>query len=582
MKHGLLFFIVFSFFISCADLPIRTRRQGVDAKEPPSRQAVAELLSQGSERDTKPGSSGGVSQSSGASVTEPLQTSDRETSPALSPANVSSVEAPWFERILEIYHSPASDSEKAQQISAELDSAHKSSGLNISQMAKELLGREPRAADYFDYWLIQKLWAQGEYAKAAQFAKPLINSASPTVRQSAQYLHDQYLAQQSANRQKIGLIVPVANRKDIQGALEMALGITGSNSPYQLYVENEPESEEEYRKSVEKLVRQERVISIFGGLRNKSRSWIVRASQEYEVPFIYLGQKSLVTKESPWILQAGQSLEHQMRWLAKAAYDQGARRLAIIYPNDLYGTEAATVFWNEWLALGGRVTQAETYHPKENDFQSLIAKMTKKDPAALAKRQLEYKKIIQQKLEQFPQRRREILSQGPVAMLPAQVDFDAVFIPDTVMGMSKILSTLAFYGVKHIPVYGTSLWFSPEMKKYAGPLWAGHVQVAVSSHALLPYVNQAIPFLQDYQLRTGQLPSVYAMWTFESGLVVRDLLLRKAPESRRELLDLLKSSSLSGLRGVLGQDLYFDEFGEMNHPLKILRWSRGEKFELSL
>ncbi|MCX7675505.1 MAG: hypothetical protein N2Z70_06725, partial [Bdellovibrionaceae bacterium] len=201
---------------------------------------------------------------------------------------------------------------------------------------------------------------------------------------------------------------------------------------------------------------------------------------------------------------------------------------------------------------------------------------------ALAKRQLEYKKIIQQKLEQFPQRRREILSQGPVAMLPAQVDFDAVFIPDTVMGMSKILSTLAFYGVKHIPVYGTSLWFSPEMKKYAGPLWAGHVQVAVSSHALLPYVNQAIPFLQDYQLRTGQLPSVYAMWTFESGLVVRDLLLRKAPESRRELLDLLKSSSLSGLRGVLGQDLYFDEFGEMNHPLKILRWSRGEKFELSL
>ncbi|MDW8190998.1 MAG: penicillin-binding protein activator [Pseudobdellovibrionaceae bacterium] len=481
-------------------------------------------------------------------------------------------EKPWDLRAWELYQQPISVERKPDLLGEIFEEEFNRGHLSVMEMAQIISARNAALIEMFDYWLLKKLWSQEKYDEASRFAASLLESTNPTIRKTAQFLHEQYYLVREASRQKIGVLLRTKEKADgqILESLKTAFGV-GSNtqSPFELIVEEEPDQFEDLRKAFERLVRRHHVIVIFGGTRNKTRPYLAQLSHYFKTPFIYLGQKSQVTAESPYFYHYSLTLESQIRTLAAHAYKRGLRRLAIIFPNDGYGVDAANLMWDEWLALGGKVVAAQTYHPEENDFQELAAILSNKHD--LAPRMAEFRKRQREKLQQFPHLRRRILSQTPVELLPAQYDFDFIFIPDLSRTSIKVLSSLAYYGIRHIPVYGTRLWMASDTFKLAGSLWAPHLIFSDSAYVLLPVLPSPHPFVQDFRHRTGRYPDVLEVNAFEVGLLIKEILVQKAPANRGELKQILEDQF--AIQGVLGQKLYFDEYREMENPIVLFQFN---------
>jgi len=495
-----------------------------------------------------------------------------ESSPNQDPSSVAQVKKTWTQEVSEIISGNSSNDEKVELVTRIIDVNFAQNNASIEAMAAELKQSAPEALEIFDYWLLGKLWDQQKYDEASRFASQLIHSSYEKIRLKAQYLFDQYYLNRKAAPQKIGVLIPSNNKQAsrLQNALKLAFGnVEGSKSSYQLVFMDEPDDSEKYEQAFVNLVKSENVIAIIGGLRSKNRYEITRLSQKYRVPFIYVGQKSRVTDDSPYVFQYGLTNESQARVVALHAQSHGIKKFAIIYPNDGYGVEAANLFWDEWMALGGQITAAYTYHPQENDFQEIAAKLSNK--FNLAARADEFKKLQKEKLEKDPQNKKRILSQSPVELLPAEYNFEAVYIPDVPRAMAKITAAMAYYGIRRLPVYGTRLWANQEAYKLAGSMWAAYLLIPESLYNQVANLGLQHPFFTDYQKYTGSLPEHIEVAVYEISLLLKGVLGAQGIDTREGLREALAQTA--SVTGVLNQPIYFDEFREIEGPIVMMRFN---------
>jgi ABC-type branched-subunit amino acid transport system substrate-binding protein len=492
--------------------------------------------------------------------------------PATQAQPQSEVEKPWGEELSRILKSSLPDDEKVDQGAALIDKTFNQKGLGIEAMANEIKMQSPESLVIFDYWLLGKLWDQQKYDEASRFASQLMNSSFEKVKVKAQYLFDQYYLTRKASPQKIGVLIPSNSKQSmrLQNALKLAFGqVEGSKSSYQLIFVDEPDESDSYEKAFSALVNSENVIAIIGGLKSKNRNEVSRLSQKYRIPFIYMGQKSRVTDESQYIFQYGLTNESQARAIAFHAQAQGIKKMAVIYPNDGFGVEAANLFWDEWSALGGQITAAYTYHPQENDFQEIAAKLSNK--FNLVARNEEFKKLQKEKIEKDPQSKKRILSQGPAELLPAEYEFEAVYIPDVSRSMAKITASMAYYGIRRLPVYGTRLWANAEAYKLAGSMWSSYLIIPESLYNQADSLGVKHPFLTDYQKYTGSKAEHLEISAFEVSLLLKGVLGVQGIDTREGLREALVQTA--SVTGVLHQPLYFDEFREIEGPIIPMRFN---------
>jgi ABC-type branched-subunit amino acid transport system substrate-binding protein len=447
-----------------------------------------------------------------------------------------------------------------------------SQGLGVEAMANELKKKAPELLELLDYWLLGKLWDQNRYDEASRFASQLIKSSYPKIQEKAQYLFDQYYLTRKASAQNIGVLLPVQNKHSVKllNALKIAFGhIEGSQSSYQLKVIDEPDEAQKYEEVFLDFIRKDNVIAIVGGLRSKNRHEISRLSQKYKIPFIYMGQKSRVTEDNPYVFQYGLTNESQIRASVLHAQAQGIKKIAMVYPNDGFGVESANLFWDEWSAVGGEVVAAYTYHPQENDFQEIAAKLSNK--FYLHNRMEEFAKLQKDKIAKEPSSKKKILSQSPSELLPAEFDFEAIFIPDVNRAMVKITSALAYYGIRRLPVYGTRLWANQETFKLAGSMWASYLVIPESIYNQPDLFQIQHPFYWDYQKISGIKPDHTEVAAYEVSLLLKGILSSQKIDSREALRGAL--SGTYSVPGVLNQSIYFDEYREIESPIVLLRFN---------
>lgn len=345
----------------------------------------------------------------------------------------------------------------------------------------------------------------------------------------------------------IGVILPLSGKNAQIGqralrGVQVGLGLHLPDSAFKLAIIDSESNPDVSRNAVERLVKEDNVIAIVGGLLSKTAISEATKAQELNVPTIGLTQKSGFTDIGPAVFRNSVTSEMLVRKLVKSAMeDKKMKRFAILYPNDSYGVEYANLFWDEVLARGGEIVSAQAYNPNGSDFNSPIQRLV--GTFYIEAREDEFKLRKAEITQQEKLKKKSIRENTEENILNPIEDFDGIFIPDTIKTLEKISAYLSYEGVKNVTLLGTNLWNSSGVGKKAGHFSSS--LMFVDSPSLLPSSR----FYQEYKNIYNEVPSSIEVQAYDSALILRQLIIQGA-SSRDQIINRL--NDLSSFPGSLG------------------------------
>jgi ABC-type branched-subunit amino acid transport system substrate-binding protein len=308
------------------------------------------------------------------------------------------------------------------------------------------------------------------------------------------------------------------------------------------------------------------VRCIVGPMRSSEAVAAAPVAESARVPLITLARREDLARGS-FVFRTATAQVEQARALAEFAVDKlDARRFAILYPRDSYGTDFKNLFWDEVERVGGKIVAVEAYPPDAVDIQTEIRKLlglfylTAEEKTKVAERD---------KLARRRDVNAEKLLLPEFANLPPYVDFDAIFIPDVAANAGVVLPQLRFYDVRDVALLGPSDWNDPVLAKLA-PTEAQDT-VFVDSF----YTGSASPAVQDfvarYRAAYGDAPDAYAAEGFDAARMLGAVAGgATTPEAlARALRSVPAFPAVAGLSG-------FDQNGAPIKKLYFLTVERGQ------
>ena len=344
------------------------------------------------------------------------------------------------------------------------------------------------------------------------------------VRPQAERLLAQISLRDQVNPKVVGAILPLSGKFAKQGhralqALQLALGIYGkSGSSLELVVIDSEGTAEASRRAIERMMKEDQLIALVGGLVSKSAELLAQKAQEFGVPTFLISQKSGMTKGRDFVFTNSITTEMQVRHLVRTAIqDLKLRRFAILFPNDSYGIEFSNLFWDEVLAQGGEIRGALAYNPSETDFRNTIQRLV--GTYVVDDRLQEYRARLSEWEKSTAGRIRKRV---PKDILQPVVDFDAIFIPDRLKTMGQLASMLVSNDVTDKFLLGTNIWNSPELVDRLAnlPLSPVFVDTFPPGEDL---VSQS-SFGKEYFEIFGLKPEFSELQAFEIGMTLRKAL----------------------------------------------------------
>lgn len=381
----------------------------------------------------------------------------------------------------------------------------------------------------------------------------------------------------AVNSKKIGVILPVTGRNSnlapsILDAIRMGLGISvDAPGPFSIAIYDSQGIPEMAAAGVEKLLRDENVIAILGGLSSKEAEAISNRAEFFRVPFITFSQKSGLTEDAQYTFRNAITSEMQVKRLVEYAYTVlGARRFGILYPNDAYGVEFANHFWDHVLARGGSVTAAEVYDPKETDLSVQAQKLVgtyyidaRKDEFQQRKKELADKH--RKRSEALGDKAKKSIRENEAKenILPPDITFDALFLPDSSRTLGQALAFMKSVDVTELTFLGTNLWNTSELSRRVGPNQSKILFVDAFNS---PETLAASAFYQKYSTEKQVPPTLLDAQTYEVASILMELLI-SSNMGRDALSDRLSSL---GRRPGAYSELVMSTEHELERPLSIM------------
>lgn len=392
-----------------------------------------------------------------------------------------------------------------------------------------------------------------QFAKAqAQFEE--LNSLAPNsewAQKGAEYLK-QLEARSHVNSKVVGVVLPLSGKNQAIGAralkgLQLGLGIFSKvGSGIRLAIVDNEGNPDVARKAVERLVVEDGVMGLVGGILSKTAPFEVQKAAEFGVPTIVMSPKSGLTDLSPLVFRNALTSNMQVETLVNLAIETlGMKRFAILYPNDAYGTEMANTFWDAVKAHGGTIAAAQTYDPNETDFRTHVQRLV--GTYYLEDRAEEYKLRYRNFVEKNPKRSTRHSNFNPEELLPPVTDFDAVFIPDSVKAAGQIAPMLAYHDVDNIRLLGTNLWNNPSLILRGQKFVEKSLFVDVPLQTEKSFQNSE--FAKEFKEAYGEDPGIIEAQAYDTGLLLKQIL-SSGVGSRPEFQDRL--SHVKSFNGVLG------------------------------
>ena len=290
------------------------------------------------------------------------------------------------------------------------------------------------------------------------FKKALSSHLSPSRQKEARKRLKILSAHSKVNPYIIGVILPLSGRRRALGekslrGLYAGLELT-QDSPWQMIIMDSKDHPDVVKTNMEKLFYKHHVMAVVGGLSGETAEVMAEKADEFGLPCILFSQKSDLTKNRGFVFQnaqAGKSLVRRLIEDIESALN--LKKTAILYPEDSYGKEYARIFTEMFTERGGKISKQVSYKRDEVDFKQPLKSLFE-----FNNREEEYKKLKEEYLKKHPGLTARSKKLSPERILQPKKDFEAIFIPDSLSALKKIIAYLKYFDIEDLYILGTNLW----------------------------------------------------------------------------------------------------------------------------
>lgn len=460
--------------------------------------------------------------------------------------------------------------------------------LSLSQL--ENVARDQNLSAYrpVTLWQLGQLYQKNKRSSQALDSYKSLSSQYPQHHLSIQAnnMIELITASKNVDPTTIGAVLPLTGKNASVGqhtlnALKIGLAVDKPEARFKLVTYDTQSNPDLAAAGVDKLLIDNKIIALVGGLSSKEATLLAQRAELFSIPFVALSQKPGLTNIGDFVFRNSLTPEMQVDQLMSFATQKlGAKRFAVLYPNDSYGVEFANLFWDQVLARGGQMTAAQTYDPKENDFTGIIQKLVgtyypDARPEEYRQRLADMKKIKRDrarknKKDKKPSVKNSREHEVEESVLQPIVDFDVLFLPDSGKTLSQVMAFMKAAEVSNLTYLGTNIWNSPDIVKRAS---AGQKEFIYFVDALDPNdLNvRETDFFKEYVTAFNEEPTLIEMQAYESAKILRDQI-SSGGTSRDALASKLRIMGRS--TGVTGE-LRMSNRREIERPVHVLSLDNG-------
>ena len=284
---------------------------------------------------------------------------------------------------------------------------------------------------------------------------------------------------------------------------------------------------------LDQIAGQGNILAAVGPLLKGTAAYAGPRAEQAQVPLLTITQAEGVPQMGPHIFRLFLTPKAQAEAVARYAIQVlGMTRLAVLHPNDTYGKAMLGYFRAEVQRMGGQITAVDGYDPKGTEFSANIQRLAGVGKAV--KRVGAGRKV--------------------------QVDFEAVFLPDSYRAVAMIAPQFAYHDIMTIRFLGTSLWDTPNLLSTTARYVQGCViPTAFFAESQAPAV---VDFVEKYRAETGDataVPNQFVAYGYDAGMLLLTLMDKGHISSRDDLVSAL--NGMGPFPGTTGR-FTFDNEGE--------------------
>ena len=209
----------------------------------------------------------------------------------------------------------------------------------------------------------------------------------------------------------------------------------------------------------DEMIKKDRPVVFVGGLVGKTAETLVKKSEDFKVPAIILSQKEGLVKSSKYSFQSSQPLSEYTNYIAKLAIDTlNLKTASILHSEKEFSKTYAQTFSKSFEKYGGKIISVIPYDKNERGSIPLAVK-TLAQLNTIENRADEYRKAYNNWKSSNTNRRTH--NEPTIEdLLPPKVEAELLFISDGPKNGGLIASTLAYFDIENLPLFGPHLWNS--------------------------------------------------------------------------------------------------------------------------
>ncbi|HEX8889111.1 MAG TPA: ABC transporter substrate-binding protein [Pyrinomonadaceae bacterium] len=289
--------------------------------------------------------------------------------------------------------------------------------------------------------------------------------------------------------------------------INQAGGIQGRK--LELIVEDDKGLPDQAATAVSKLVSQNQVHAVVGEVSAQSSLTAAPKAQEAKVPMITLTTANPdLTRVGDYIFRVASPDSLQGEEMAKYAADNLKAKTAAILSEDNsdYSRALAQSFEENFVKLGGQVTEKQSYAPTDQDFKKQLEPLRSSNP-------------------------------------------DVIYIPGSYKQAGVIAKQAEELAIKSI-LLGADGWNDPQLFHLGGNALDG---TYITSHYSADDPTQMVrDFTSAYKKRYGNAPDQTAALAYDAMKVLADAITRAGASDRAKLRDALaQTTKFSGVTGTI-------------------------------
>lgn len=292
------------------------------------------------------------------------------------------------------------------------------------------------------------------------------------------------------------------------------------------------------------------VSIILGPLASRTAFPVANRAKELGITIVTFSQAENIVDIGDTIFRFYFSPDQEITSLVKIAYDHlNNMNFAIMFPDNAYGQKMRTIFKREVERKGGRLSASVSYATNITDFENPIKDLIE----------------IGLKTPSSDEDKKQDSSASVSKKVSLQLDFDALFIPDTYKRIEMIAPQLVFHDINETQLLGSSLWDSPSLLLESG----NYIQRALfPTYFFKESSVKATAFAEAYVYNFGLDPGQLAAAGFDSMGMLQELFsANNSVIARRDIARSL--STMPTYEGITGNIKFMDNGESYLEPLII-------------